>query len=352
MAKTLFARGSDGKVAIFEGGAPTTATFNNLKSAYNWYDSNGNIGSSGLATGHVFIAYGNDISLSAPAPTDANNAQRIHVRFTEANGSVINRYLVLPAAARASDVFIKALPLEPGDVLENSTPMLQYATGYDKFTNPVANLGDIYFHSDLGYIGNSTVITANAAHPVRTRSTSTSKRLFGTDTWNNPVTGEQDYAIGTHSFGTANVPFICKIGNNQAPAGTVIQQVGQSVRVVFPYITSTHVRVKEQFITFNDSLPAYNQSYKFYLFNTLFTASGSTSISASGSNFTAGFGKLNSSFRYHRKTSSSPDFFVTAGATADVNTGAIKIVMPDGTTTTDTAYAGSFTGTTSTGIKI
>ena len=30
MAKTLFARGSDGKVAIFEGGAPTTANFNNL----------------------------------------------------------------------------------------------------------------------------------------------------------------------------------------------------------------------------------------------------------------------------------------------------------------------------------
>ena len=351
MAKTLFARGSDGKVAIFEGGAPTTLNFDNLRS--NWFYANGNAGSGSLSTGlYQFVSYGNDISLGAPAPTDANTAQRIHVQYINSQGHAISRYVALPAAARATDVFIKTLPLQQGQTLNSGTKMLQFATGYDKFTNPVANLGDIYFHSDLGYIGNSSVVTANAAHPVRTRSTSTSKRFFSTSTWNNPVTGEQDYAIGTHSLGTANVPFICKIGNNQAPAGTIIQQVGQSVRVVFPYITSTHVRVKEQFITFNDSLPAHTQSYTFYVFNTLFTASGSTSISASGSNFTAGFGKLNSSFRYHRKTSSSPDFFVTAGATADVNTGAIKVVMPDGTTTTDAAYAGSFTGTTSTGIKI
>ena len=351
MAKTLFARGSDGKVAIFEGGAPTTVTFGDIRT--NPYGANGVQGSGTLTSGtHKFVAYGNDIQLGAPAPTDANTAQRIHVRLTNAQGNVYNRYLALPAAARASDVFLKAMPLQQGQILYTNTPMLQYATGYDKFTDPVANLGDIYFHSDLGYIGNSAVITASASHPVRTRSTSSSKRFFSTSTWNNPVTGEQDYAIGTHSFGTSNVPFICKIGTNQAPAGTIIQQVGQSVRVVFPYITSTHVRVKEQFITFNDSLPAHTQSYTFYVFNSLFTASGSTSISASGSSFTAGFGKLNSSFRYHRKTSSSPDFYVTAGATADVNTGAIKIVMPDGTTTTDTAYAGSFTGTTATGIKI
>ena len=346
MARTLFGEGTNGKVAIFKGGTPVNLSAN----AGGWvYKRASDLTNVNLAATVTVVQYGSDLVENEFIPTSVpNSAQWIYLDA----GPAGYFYAVPPGTVRGK--FLRQIVKKPGDTFSTTgaATILRYSSNFDRFTDPLANLGDIYFHSDLGYIGNSSVITASASHPVRTRSTSSSKRFFSTSTWNNPVTGEQDYAIGTHSFGTSNVPFICKIGTNQAPAGTVIQQVNQSVRVVFPYITSTHVRVKEQFITFNDSLPAHTQSYTFYVFNSLFTASGSTSISASGSNFTAGFGKLNSSFRYHRKTSSSPDFYVTAGATADVNTGAIKIVMPDGTTTTDTAYAGSFTGTTATGIKI
>lgn len=350
MAKTLFARGSDGKVAIFDGGASINPTWDDLKS--QWYTAGGTSQTGALLNTHVFIEYGSDIQVGQPAPTDTNTAQRIHIRYYGSNNATYDRYLPLPAAASGSDAIIKALPLQPGQTFQTNPIMVSYATDYGPFYDPVDNLTDLYFHSDLGYFGNSAVLTGTATHAARARSSSTSKGLFGSSTYYNPVQGSQDYAIATHSFGTANVPFICKIGDIQAPAGTLIQTSGQSIRAVFPYITSTHVRVKEQYVTFDDSLAQHSQSYTFYLFSELNTASGSTSISVGPSSFSAGFGKLDTTYQYIKSTATNPDFYLAVGATADVSGGGLKVVAPDGTATTDGQYNGSFTGTSGRGVKI
>jgi len=214
-----------------------------------------------------------------------------------------------------------------------------------------AQLGDLNFHSALSYLGNSVVVEATVTHPVRTRSSYETKGLFSSTTHYDPVQGTSTYNLGNNSLG-ANAPFVPFYGTAQVPSGTVIHQVGESVRAVSIYVTATKVKIYESWATFDQSLPAITRTYKVYLFNTLFTGSGNTSLAITGNSFTAGFGKLSSSYRYLRD-SASPDFYVTQGKTADVSGGGLKVVLPDGSVQYNSSnYTGSFAGTSGRGVEI
>ena len=216
-------------------------------------------------------------------------------------------------------------------------------------TPTVSQLPDLHFHSDLSYLGSTQVITATVSHPTRTRSSSSSK--FG-GTHYNPIQGTQTYTLGTHSFGAVK-PFVAFYDDAQLPSGTVIQQNGQSVRAVSVYVDSAGVKLFENYTTFDDTLAGVSRSYTVYLFETLFTGAGNTSIQIEPGLFKAGFGKLSTDYHYLRRQSSSPDFYVGSGATADAQGGGLKIVLADGTTAhTSGTYTGSFTGTTGTGVDI
>ena len=214
-----------------------------------------------------------------------------------------------------------------------------------------AQLGDLHFHSDLSYLGNSVVLEATVTHPGHTRSSSTTKGLFSSTTHYNPVQGTSSYVLGSNALG-ANAPFVPFYGNSQVPSGTIIHQVGESVRAISVYITSNQVKLYESWATFDQSLPQITRTYKVYLFNTLFTGSGNTSLAITATSFTAGFGKLSSDYRYLRD-STSPDFYVTQGKTADISGGGLKVVLPSGTVQYNSSnYTGSFSGTGGRGIKI
>ena len=220
---------------------------------------------------------------------------------------------------------------------------------YETPTGP--QLGDLHFHSDLSYLGNAQVIDVTLTHPERTRSSSTSKGLFGSTTWYNPRQGTQSYDLASHSFGRV-VPFIPFYGAAQMPSGTAVQQVGESARAVSIYVTGTAIRAFENWVTFDDTLPAITRRYRVFLFETLFSPSGNESIRIEPNVFRAGFGKLSTTYRYLRE-SATPDVFVTAGQTADVQSGGLKVVLPDGSVALQSAtYTGSFAGSPGRGVRI
>lgn len=217
------------------------------------------------------------------------------------------------------------------------------------YENPTyAQLPDLHFHSDLSYLGNSQILEVTINHSQRNPSYTDNKWFTS---HYNPIQGTTDYLLGTHSFGTipAAVGFY---ETAQMPAGFSVQKVGQSVRAVSLYVTSTQVRLFENYVTFDDVLGAVSRTYKVYLFQNLFSPSGNVAISITPTLFNAGFNKLSTDYRYVRK-SSTPDLYVTNNKTADVSNGGLKIVLPDGTTAfKSNNYNGSFSGSTSVGVSI
>lgn len=217
-------------------------------------------------------------------------------------------------------------------------------------TPTLSQLGDLHFHSDLSYLGNTQVITASVTHPQRTRSSSSSK--WGGTTYAT-LQGSQSYVIGTNSLGAARGPVVAFIDGAQMSAGTVIHSVGQSIRAVTMVVSNTQVKIFEKWLTFDDNLPAITKSYKIFVFQKLFSASGNTSIYISPGTFKAGFGKLSTDYRYLRKASVSPDLYVTSGKTADVQGGGLKVVRPDGTVAVQSGtYTGNFSGSVGLGVII
>lgn len=67
--------------------------------------------------------------------------------------------------------------------------------------------------------------------------------------------------------------------------------------------------------------------------------------------FIASAGKLDSNFRYIRR-SPSPDFYLAAGRTMDVSNGGARYVSPTGSSQSDGSYNGGFAGTGGVGVKI
>lgn len=214
-----------------------------------------------------------------------------------------------------------------------------------------SQLKDLHFHSDLSYLGAAQILDVALTHPERKRSTSTSKGLFGDTVSYNPQQGSQSFELGPHAFGRI-VPCVAFYGAAQMPSGTVIQQVGESVRAVSVGITASQIRAFETWATFDEALPAFIQSYRVILFETLFEGTGTESISITPNAFRAGFGKLSTSYRYF-KASADPSLYLTADKTADVQGGGLRVVLPDGTIPISTAtYTGQFDTSSGRGISL
>jgi len=223
------------------------------------------------------------------------------------------------------------------------------ASDVNNYVTPTAaQLSDLYFHSDLSYLANSQKITTTVSFPQRAMNSSSGK--YGTTY--TVTRGSQTHSIGTHSKGAA-VPAIVIMDGVQITAGLPIQSAGGGLRSISVYVTATTVELLEEYITFNTTLGAISKTFEIYLFDYLSTGSGNTAISMAPSSFTAGFGKLNTSYKYTRKQTTNPDFYVTKDKTADVANGGLKIVNAGGTSVyTSSSYNGGFTGSTGTGIDV
>lgn len=217
------------------------------------------------------------------------------------------------------------------------------------FTDPLNNLDKVYFHSALDYISIAHVWQGTITHPARTRSGSEDKYLSGAK---KPLNGTQDYALTTHNLGY--VPKgIARSGNDMLPAMAAVQRVGAaSSRFVSFLITSTSVTLRENWFTFEDSLPAVNVVYTIYLFSPLIVGSGNKTLYIDPTDFKASKGKLDITRRYIKSKATSPDFFLAKGPSADVAGGGMRIVTPAGVSIDDGRYTGSFAGTPAKGCSV
>jgi len=224
------------------------------------------------------------------------------------------------------------------------------ASEVSSYSTPTAtDIGKLYFHSNLSYLAESQVIETTVAHPQRTHNSSSSKWSSTTYTVTN---GNAEHLVGSHTKGVA-VPAIAFLNGSQMSSGHTVQNVSGSLRSVSLFVTSTEVKVYEEFVTFQSTLPAISVTYKVFLFDYLSSASGNVALSMTPTSFSAGFGKLSTSYKYTRRQSTSPDFYLSKDKTADVANGGLKLVPPDGTTTYESSnYNGSFSGSTGTGVDI
>jgi len=211
-----------------------------------------------------------------------------------------------------------------------------------------AKLSDLHFHSDLSYIGSTEIVQASINHPQRTRDSESSK--FGSDTYK-PRTGTSDYRLGPNNLNATSL-FVVVYNGYQAPSGTRIQQRGESIRLVSVYLTSSEVRLHETWSTFDNTLYATTQTYTVYIIRKLFNKSGTAAIQVNPSGFTAGYGKLDTAYKYIRRSDASPTFYVSPYKTADVRGGGYKVVTADGSSYQSNTYTGSFSGASSTGVKV
>lgn len=75
-----------------------------------------------------------------------------------------------------------------------------------------------------------------------------------------------------------------------------------------------------------------------------------TTLSITPTRFIASSGKLDSTKRYIRK-SSTPDFNFVIGPNMDVSGGGLHYEYPDGTVIADSTYDGNFSGVDAVGIE-
>lgn len=216
-------------------------------------------------------------------------------------------------------------------------------------SNPLENLGSVYFHSALSYMAIVNVATITIDHPERARSGNINKYGSGY----NPTYGSETYDLAEHTLGY--IPHgILYTGDNMLPSATPIQMVGRSFRAAVLKFTDAKVQLHESFYTFDETLPPVSLTYKALVFRRPSEDEESTTLFISPTQMIASRGKLNTDHRYvqsHDSPGDAPDFFFTAAKTADVQNGAMKMVTANGTVIEDPDYTGAFDGGNSRGCK-
>lgn len=226
-----------------------------------------------------------------------------------------------------------------------------YEGGYEAaFTNPLANLDKVYFHSALDYVGVDRIYTGVISHPARTASATDDKYLASNK---RPLTGTQEWTL--LSFPNAGyIPqAVLVVNGEQLPGAAPIQRNGPaSARYAILRMTNTAAILHERWHTFNDSIAALNITYTLYIFTGPIAQAGNKTLYISPNQMIASRGKLDTAYRYIRSKATSPDFRLIRGATADVSGGGLRMVTPAGTVINDGVYNGSFAGTAAKGCVI
>lgn len=214
------------------------------------------------------------------------------------------------------------------------------------FTTPLANLNDVFFHSDLDYMGVAAILDAVVTHPARAKGGTATAHSYSVPQYTSGQSNPLTHNLGYEPYG------LCFIGNDMLPANTQIQSVGTSFRTVALEITSTNVRIFETSWVYQTALPSITMSYKILLFTPKIVPSGNITIDITATRVIASRGKLDTNLDYIRHKAVSPDFYFSKGKTLDTNNGSFRIVTANGSTITRTPYAGSFTGVPGIGIEV
>lgn len=139
------------------------------------------------------------------------------------------------------------------------------ATHTDYLDNPVKNLSNIHFHSDLDYMSVAATFTTTISFPTRTKQTQTDESKKSSTTFDVPSTGVQRYELGTHGLGYT--PFATAVrGGQQVTPTYPLQLSGASLRLINIEMDSSKIHVYENWVTFGANLVATTETFTVWVF--------------------------------------------------------------------------------------
>lgn len=193
----------------------------------------------------------------------------------------------------------------------------------DLIANPLNRINDVLFHSNFAYLKSNVSFTGTISLPVRTPSTSSSKKKG--KTVEVPSYGNTTYQISTTDYtSSGNPPIVILVDttNNVTISGTaLVQQANSSsVRQLTVRAESTGIYVQEFYFAYGSTLAAKSFSYKVYILKDI---SGKTDtgkhLFISPSKMTVAEGKFNTDLAYVNLKSGSSVGGTTTSYTENTN---------------------------------
>lgn len=232
--------------------------------------------------------------------------------------------------------------------------------------NPGQDISNVFFHTDFfQYELAMPIQSRNVSHPAlagRYYYWGPSNQYFlGDPTYTSFIsyrvpgqTVSTETLLVTHNLGYVPLAFVAWNGKMLMP-GVVVQTESEGrTRFVSSFATTTAIYLREVYSSTESALSSTNQSYQILVFKVseedadlpLF------GIDESSNEFILGRGKINTINSYLRRTGvGDTPFAIDSGPTIDINRGRTRIVS-GGITTTESGYAGSFTGPSFTSVGI
>jgi hypothetical protein len=138
----------------------------------------------------------------------------------------------------------------------------------DLIANPLNRINDVLFHSNFAYLKSNISFTGTINLPVRTPTTSSSKKKGRTVEV--PAYGNTTYQLSTTDYtssGTAPIVILVDTTNNVTISGTaLVQQANSStIRQLTVRAESTGIYVQEFYFAYGSTLAAKSFDYKVYI---------------------------------------------------------------------------------------
>lgn len=229
------------------------------------------------------------------------------------------------------------------------------ASGYifDAFDDPVANIADVAFHSDLQYLCSLDVRDVTVSHAQVNGVTGTGITGAPTvgatpQTSSQPITDGQivqaNHTLYTHSLGY--VPWHQVIYNDEIVGGTAVQSDADGrARRVTSYATSSIIGLRETGVSTASNLGSVSRDYTVVTFRDpapdpskpLFKAKISTG------EIILGRGKIDHTMKALRRAAAGETtvFYIPVTRTMDIRGGAVRTIAMDGTITDTGLYTGA-----------
>ncbi|MEO9227440.1 MAG: hypothetical protein ABI216_00610 [Devosia sp.] len=148
--------------------------------------------------------------------------------------------------------------------------------------------------------------------------------------WNQ---GAAEWTLKTHSLGYVPLVLIAQSTKAIYPGLPVQQGTGGAARYVYPYVDTTTVKLHEVRSSSGSALSALSIDYRVIVFLAPRDASGSKlwDFDPSTGILKLGFDRFSSDRSYLQVVAGGSPFGVFGGRTADLNNGAPRFALPDGT---------------------
>lgn len=219
---------------------------------------------------------------------------------------------------------------------------IQYGASRLSFEQPVGNLKDIHFHSDLDYLAVEQVFSGTVTfNKVEGQSKTESGGKKGKDTITTPILlqGFVDHNLGP-AVGDATAPLIGFVNDVQLGGGTMTLYRGGNqsgaTRLLGVTIVAGNLILREQYVSYGQDIPAQTFNVRFLKFAELRDDNTTLpyTLQIAPDRFIASKGKLDSNLRYTRRVA-NPQYVMFFGRTMDLQGDRLAQIRTDGSSVGD-----------------